>query len=274
MGTLPTVARWLAHMGEEPPLSGSRGSGTIFFSGCSLRCLFCQNFAISQQRQGEEVSLERLVDIMVTLQASGCHNINLVSPTPYVPLLAVAIDTARTRGLNIPIIYNSHGYDTTEALSCLQGRVDIFLPDMKYTDNKIAAMLSGASHYVETNLAALQTMFSQVGHLHEDPETGLATQGMMVRILVLPDNLEGAKAALDCLKKNFSIELSISLMAQYAPLYQAHLHPPLDRILKKNEYEEIVDYALELGFEHLWLQEPQSAFTGIPDFSEKDPFVF
>ncbi|MEW6440923.1 MAG: radical SAM protein [bacterium] len=268
------VARWLSHMGEEPPLSGARGSGTIFFSGCSLHCLFCQNHAISQQHQGEQVSVERLVEIMMELEGTGSHNVNLVSPTHFVPQAAAAIREARRRGLTVPVVYNSHGYDSREALALLDGLIDIYLPDRKYACNSTAEELSGVRGYREVNREALAAMFRQVGHLQEDARTGLAGRGMLVRILVLPGGLAGAKESLLELQRLFTPRLSISLMAQYTPLHGAVDRPPLDRTVTEDEYWEVVDFAQELGFSQLWIQEPQAAHVGVPDFSSETPFVF
>jgi len=273
-GLLPKVARWLPHMGEEPPLVGAQGSGTVFFTGCSLRCLFCQNFAVSQGDQGQEVSVERLAEIMLQLQGMGCHNINLVSPTHFAPQIARTVEEARGQGLQVPIVYNTHGYDTPEALAWMHGKVDIYLADMKYADDANARRFSGVEGYCEVNLEALRIMFSQVGHLVEDPRTGLATGGLLVRILVLPEGMEEAKASLQILKREFSTELCVSLMAQYAPVFKAHAHPPLDRTLNESEYEEVVGFALELGFTRLWLQEPAAAHVGLPDFAADRPFAF
>jgi putative pyruvate formate lyase activating enzyme len=261
-------------MGEEPPLVGTRGSGTVFFTGCSLRCLFCQNSAVSQGGQGREVSLERLAEIMLELQGMECHNVNLVSPTHYAPQIARAVEGARNQGLRIPIVYNTHGYDTPEALACMEGKVDIYLADMKYANDADARRLSGIEGYCEVNHEALRIMFAQVGHLVEDPRSGMAKRGLLVRILVLPEGLEGAKASLRLLKRELSTELCVSLMAQYAPVFKAHAHPPLDRTLTESEYEEVVDFALELGFTRLWLQEPAAAHVGVPDFSADRPFAF
>lgn len=273
-GLHPKVARWLPHMGEEPPLVGTQGSGTVFFTGCSLRCLFCQNFAVSQGGQGREVSVERLAEIMLELQGMECHNVNLVSPTHYAPQIARAVDDARNQGLRVPIVYNTHGYDTPEALAWMQGKVDIYLADVKYANDANARRFSGIEGYREVNHEALRIMFSQVGHFLEDPQTGLATRGLMVRILVLPEGLEGAKASLQTLKRHFSTELCVSLMAQYAPVFKAQEHPPLDRTLLESEYEDVVDFALGLGFTRLWLQEPAAAHVGVPDFAADTPFAF
>lgn len=273
-GLLPKVARWLPHMGEEPPLTGTHGSGTVFFSGCSLRCLFCQNFAISQNGEGEEISVRRLVEIMLELEGRGCHNINLVSPTHYAPQIALALEEAKERGLRVPVVYNTHGYDTPEALAWMRGKTDIYLADVKYADDAHGERFSGIQGYREVNLKALETMFSQVGHLQEDPETGLATRGLLVRILVLPEGIEGAKASLLTLKRLFSTDLCVSLMAQYAPLHKARECPPLHRPLLEGEYEETFRFAWESGFSRIWWQEPAAAYVGVPDFSAERPFTF
>ncbi len=273
-GRLPKVARWLSHMGEEPPLIGTQGSGTVFFTGCSMRCLFCQNFVISQLGEGEEIPIGRLAEIMFDLQAIGCHNINLVSPTHYAPQIAIAVEAAKKQGLAIPVVYNTHGYDTAEALSWMAGKVDIYLADVKYANDAQAERFSGIPGYSRINHEALRIMFSQVGHFQEDPETGLATRGLMVRILMLPEKIEGAKASLLHLKREFSTDLCVSLMAQYVPLHKATQCPPLDRTLEEGEYEEVLDFAQALGFTRLWYQEPAAAHVGAPDFSADAPFAF
>jgi putative pyruvate formate lyase activating enzyme len=273
-GRLPRVARWLAHTGEEPPLSGCSGSGTIFFSACSLRCIFCQNASISQSRVGEDVHPDRLAGIMLELQERGCHNINLVSPTHYAPPVSVAVEISRREGLSIPVVYNTHGYDSSEALACMNGKVDIYLPDMKYANDDLARELSGARGYRKTNREALGEMFAQVGHLREDPETGLAVRGMLVRILLLPGGLEGAKASLSYLKNRFSTDLAVSLMAQYAPVHKAVRREPLDRPLREEEYRSVVAFAEKLGFQRIWIQDLGAASVGVPDFSALDPFEF
>ena len=273
-GARARVAKALPHFGEEPPLTGERGAGTVFFSGCALRCLYCQNFQISQEGLGEEVSAEVLADTFLDLQRQGCHNLDLVSPTPHWPFIFEALELAIPRGLSLPVVYNTHGYDSEQALECLRDRVDIYLPDMKYANNEIARELSGVEEYRQANRSALRAMFAQVGHLVEDPDSGLARRGLLVRILVLPGRLEGAKASLVYLKSRFSTELAVSLMAQYAPLHMALSRPPLDRTLEAREYQEAVDSALELGFRRVWVQDLRAALTGVPDFSAETPFVF
>jgi putative pyruvate formate lyase activating enzyme len=261
-------------MGEEPPLIGTHGSGTVFFTGCSMRCIFCQNYTVSQQGEGVEISLERLVEIMLHLQAEGCHNVNLVSPTHYAPQIGLAVEAAKRQGLEIPVVYNTHGYDSPEALDWMAGKVDIYLADVKYANDAHAERFSGVRAYGRVNHEALRIMFSQVGHLQEDPETGLATKGLMVRILVLPGNKAGVQTSLLRLGRDFSTDLCVSLMAQYVPLYKAGECPPLDRRIQEQEYEEALESALSLGFTRLWVQEPAAAHVGVPDFSADVPFAF
>jgi putative pyruvate formate lyase activating enzyme len=255
-------------------VSGDRGSGTIFFTWCSLRCIFCQNAAISQHGHGTELNDEQLAGAMLELQGRGCHNINLVSPTHYAPQIATAVATARRNGLCLPIVYNTHGYDSADALSCMDGIVDIYLVDMKYARSDVAVELSGVRGYREANREALGEMFSQVGHLQVDPVSGLAIRGMLVRILLLPDGMEGAQASLSFLRNRFSTETAVSLMSQYAPVHLAEKRPPLDRVLRSGEYEETVAFAHRLGFRRLWLQEMSASTVGIPDFSATNPFEF
>jgi len=239
-----------------------------------LRCLFCQNAAISQAGEGREVTPEQLAGMMLDLESRGCHNINLVSPTHYAPPLAEAISLARRGGLSVPIVYNTHGFDSLEALACMNGHVDIYLVDMKYANDGTAKAFSGVDGYRGVNRTAVREMVSQVGLLREDPETGLGKRGVMVRILVLPGAGEGARGSLSFLKSRFSTDLPVSLMSQYAPLHRAGNHPPLDRALRPSEYHEVVAFAERLGFRKLWLQDMTASQVGIPDFSADDPFEF
>ena len=273
-GLLPRVAASVQHTGEEPPICGERGSGTIFFSGCSLRCVYCQNYQISQSRVGGDITPPRLAELMIDLQERGSHNINLVSPTQYVPQIHAAINMAKSMGLSVPVVYNSHGFDAPEALQLLDGAVDIYLPDLKYSDDEVAKRLSGVEGYVRASRKAISGMFDQVGHLEIDPGTGLAKRGLLVRVLVLPEGLAGVKESLLFLKDSFGTRLAISLMAQYHPVYRAKEFPPLDRPITASEYEEAVDDALALGFEEAWIQDRESTCVGIPDFTSERPFLF
>jgi len=227
-GALAVVNGYGPHHGEEDPLRGSRGSGTIFFTWCNLRCVYCQNWDISQKGQGREVTPEQLAGIMLQLQTMGCHNINLVSPSHVVAQIIAAVKIAAERGLNLPLVFNTGGYDSPEALALLDGIVDIYMPDMKYDDPETARRLSRARDYVEVNRAAVKEMHRQVGDLILD-QAGIARRGLLVRHLVLPENLAGTEAVAGFLAREISTHTYINLMAQYHPCYRADRYPPLDR---------------------------------------------
>lgn len=210
-GSILKIASHNLHHGEEPPISGSRGSGTIFFSGCSLRCAFCQNYPISQLLNGNEVTISKLSEYMLSLQTREAHNINLVSPTHFVPQIVEALWLAVKKGLKIPIVYNSGGYDDIEVLKCLEGIVDIYLPDMKYGDNKNALKYSGAKNYVEINRAAIGEMYRQAGELVTDKD-GAALKGLIIRHLVLPGNISNTEKVLEFIA-NLSKTIPVSLMS-------------------------------------------------------------
>ncbi len=261
------------HQGEEPFLVGGKGSGTIFFLGCNLRCQFCQNYQISRYTGGEpEISVPGLVDIFNDLKKSGALNINLVSPTPYVYQIAEAIKLAKQQNFDLPFVYNSHGYDSLEALKLMDGLIDIYLPDCKYSSNALAGKYSGVNNYVEVNQIALREMFRQVCHLKLN-EQEIAVNGLVVRHLVLPNNIENSLKVLDFLA-GFGREITISLMAQYHPLksLQTDISPELQRTLKPDEYQLVVDHALKLGLENCLTQELESHQNYIPDFTQKDAF--
>jgi len=267
------VAHIGLHHGEEPPISGSRGSGTIFFAGCNLRCVFCQNYQISQEFEQigiRTVSPRELATEMQRLEEAGAHNINLVSPSHLIFPLADAIEIARTQGLTIPIVYNSNGYDSVAALQQIRGLIDIFLPDLKYLGGNAAGALSFAPDYGVIVPEILREMFAQVGHLELD-DAGVARRGLLVRHLVLPGYLENS---LSCLRflAGLSRNLYLSIMSQYSPRHRAGEYPPLDRTLSKGEYEAVIDYALELGLENAFLQEFESNQEYLPDFSRTAPF--
>ena len=210
------VSSYGPHFGEESPLVGKYGSGTIFFTNCNLRCLFCQNYSISQLGEGERVSKEELALMMLSLQARGCHNINLVSPTHVVPQILEALDIAVESGLHVPLVYNTGGYDSVETLSILDGIVDIYMPDMKYGDENIARELSGIENYPQVNKAAIREMHRQVGDLQTSQE-GVAQRGLLVRHLVLPKGLAGTKDVVDFIAKEISANTYVNIMAQYHP---------------------------------------------------------
>jgi len=249
------VASWNVHLWEEPPISGFHGSGTIFFSDCTGRCLFCQNYPISQLGVGNIVPVERLAEMMLELQARGCHNINLVTPTHFVPQILAALPQAIAGGLHLPLVYNSSGYETVEVLRLLEGVIDIWLPDAKYADDGIARRLSGFSHYVEHNRAALREMYRQVGDELVLDARGLARRGMIVRHLVLPEGLAGTGEVLHWIATALSPRVHISLMDQYFPAHRAVGHPVLGRKITPQEYEEAL-YAFEAaGLMNGWRQE-------------------
>ncbi len=275
------ISASLLHYGEEPPISGYDqalgGSGTIFFTGCVLRCPFCQNWQISQSTGQSEVEIDRAAEIMLGLQEQGAFNINLVSPTPFVRPLVEALTLAKSRGLAIPVVYNTGGYDSLCALALLDGLVDIYLPDIKIAGDQSASRaqrILGAANYAAVNRAALKEMFRQVGHLRFD-ERGLATGGLLVRHLVLPGDLAQSAEVLPWLAETFGGGLYLSLMAQYSPAYllaQAPENfgdlPELTRGLTAVEYSQAVDIAWECGLENTFVQELSAAENYLPDFDE------
>ena len=254
-GAEPKVASWTLHPWEEPPISGSRGSGAIFFSGCVGRCLFCQNYPISQLGVGNVVSVERLAEMMLELQGRGAHNLNLVTATHFVPQVMAALLQAIPQGLHLPLVYNCGGYDALETLRLLDGVIDIYLPDAKYADDEVARRLSGFRRYVEANRAALREMYRQVGEELILDEEGMAVRGLIVRHLVLPGGIAGTKETLRWLAENLSRRVHISIMAQYFPAHKAIGHPLLGRKITAEEYEEALRACEEAGFEYGWKQE-------------------
>ncbi|HEB31451.1 MAG TPA: radical SAM protein [Spirochaetes bacterium] len=251
-GLLPEISSYNIHRGEEPPISGTRGSGTIFLTGCSLRCSFCQNYPISQLRNGNEVSVKELSDCMISLQERGAHNINFVSPTHFVPQLVEALMLAVIKGLKIPIVYNSGGYDNVEVLKCLDGIVDIYLPDMKYSDDARALEYSNAPGYVEINRAAVKEMYRQVGELKTDRE-GVAVRGLIIRHLVLPGNISNTEKVLESIAR-ISTSIHVSLMSQYFPAHRAVSMNNLKRKLNRDEYLEASNILADLGLVNGWTQ--------------------
>ena len=248
------IASSNAHTGEEPPISGERGSGTIFFTNCTMSCVFCQNYPISQLGNGREISLEELSDAMLDLQSRGVHNINFVTPTHYSAQIAKAVFNARKRGLKIPILYNCSGYERVETLKLLEGTIDIYLPDIKYSDNEIARKYSGAGDYVEINRAALKEMKRQVGDLRVDDE-GIAVKGLIIRHMVLPGNIENTKKSLEFIARELSPDTFVSLMAQYHTAHKSNMFPELSRGLTPEEYDEAVSCLESLGIHNGWTQE-------------------
>jgi putative pyruvate formate lyase activating enzyme len=249
-GARAVVYRYGPHHGEEDPLRGWNGSGTIFFSRCSLRCVFCQNWDISQKGLGEEVEAEELAAIMLALQAEGCHNINLVTPSHVVAQVIAAVAIAADGGLRLPLVYNSGGYDSPEALALLDGVIDIYMPDMKYGDSAIARKYSRVPDYVAVNQAAVRAMHRQVGDLVLD-EQGLAQRGLLVRHLVLPGGLAGTEQVLAFLAEEISRHTYLNLMDQYHPCYRADEYPPLNRPLESAEFAHALALARQHGLRRL-----------------------
>jgi putative pyruvate formate lyase activating enzyme len=248
-GEQAVVASAGPHLGEERPLVGRHGSGTIFFAWCSLRCRYCQNASISQRGEGGPVTPEALAETMLALQRRGCHNINLVTPTHVVPQILAATQIAAERGLHIPLVYNTGGYDSLETLSTLDGVVDIYMPDMKYADPEVAERYSRVRDYPAINQAAVREMHRQVGDLQLD-ERGIAQRGLLVRHLALPEGLAGTGEIVRFLA-GLSKNTYLNVMAQYRPCYEAYDLPPLDRPLTAAEYREAVRLALDAGLERL-----------------------
>jgi putative pyruvate formate lyase activating enzyme len=261
-GTEIIVGSWNVHRREEPPISGTRGAGTIFFGGCQARCTYCQNYWLSQLGHGIRVGPERLAAMMLELQRKGVHNIDLVTPTHYVPQILKALVIAADRGLHIPLVYNCAGYEHVHTLRLLDGVVDIYLPDAKYASNAEAMRTSKMHHYVEYNRAALQEMYRQVGGLVLDDD-GIAVRGLIVRHLVMPNGHAGTPAVLRWLAENLGPDIGVSVMDQYFPAYKAHDDPELSRRLTWTEYREALDVVEELPFEHLFLQEDRTQIDTI-----------
>ena len=241
-GKLAVISSYGPHFGEEAPLVGTCGSGTIFFTNCNLKCLFCQNYSISQLGDGNEITKEELAKIMVTLQDKGCHNINLVSPTHVVPQILEALEIAINLGLRLPLVYNSGGYDASETLEILDGIVDIYMPDMKYDDEKTAEELSGIKNYPSINRTALKEMYRQVGDLRIN-EDGIAVRGLLIRHLVLPNELAGTKEIMKFIAEEISPNSYVNVMSQYHPCYKAFSIRQLNRPLSKQEFLEAVNAA-------------------------------
>ena len=244
------VSSYGPHFGEEAPLVGKHGSGTIFFANCNLTCLFCQNYSISQLGEGQKASAEELAGMMLALQAKGCHNVNLVSPTHVIPQILEALELAVQLGLHLPLVYNSGGYDSVQTLRMLDGIVDIYMPDMKYDDEGIARELSGIENYPEINRAAIKEMHRQVGDL-EMNQDAVGQRGLLVRHLVLPHGLAGTRGIVDFLSKEISRNTYVNIMGQYHPCYRAFQVPSLGRGVSSSEFLEALVLAGEAGLSRL-----------------------
>ena len=254
------VSSYGPHMGEEDPLRGWRGSGTIFFTRCNLRCQYCQNHDISQTDTGDEAEPETIAGMMLELQTLGCHNINFVSPSHVVPQIMAAVLIATQAGLQIPLVYNTGGYDSMAMLKLLDGVIDIYMPDMKYSDPEIARRYSKIRNYPQINQAAVKEMHRQVGDLQVD-DRGVAQRGLLVRHLVLPDNIAGTEEIVKFLSDEISPDTYLNLMDQYRPAYKAHLYPELNRRLTSQEYQAAVQAALSTGLRRLDERKSKFWFT-------------
>ena len=249
-GDKPFVSSWGPHFGEERPLVGTHGSGTIFFGNCNLGCIFCQNYTISHLGEGSEMTHERLAEIMLELQARGCHNINLVTPTHQMPMILHALSMAAGQGLDLPIVYNCGGYESLEAVGLLDGVVDIYMPDFKYSDSKMSLLYSKAMDYPAVAKTVIREMHRQVGDLVMD-QSGVAVQGLLLRHLVLPNGIAGTREVVRFVAEELSRNTYVNIMDQYRPCYKAFDHPPLNRLITENEFTEAVKLALEAGLTRL-----------------------
>ena len=279
-GRLPIVSSHTAHFGEEPPLVGSRGAGNIFFGNCNLRCVYCQNYQISQTHKEQlrnQVSHERLAEMMLELQARGCHNINFVSPTHFVPQMARAILIAAHSGLRLPIVYNTNSYDSVEVLKLLNNIVDIYLPDLKYADDDSGYLYSKVRSYREVSRQALKQMFDQTGDELVFDNDGLLRRGLVIRLLVLPNDIGSIRESIEWIRDELSPRVAISLMAQYYPTHQAATNQRyvlLSRRIREMEWLKAVTALEELGMDEGWVQEFDcAAYYYRPDFTDADrPF--
>lgn len=255
------------HKWEEPCLVGEKGAGTIFFSHCNLKCVFCQNFKISHEGFGKEIEVERLAEIFLEQQERGAANIELITPTHYVPQICSAIDSAKKFGLKIPVVYNSNAYENLETLDLLKNRVDIFLPDLKYFSDELAKNYSNAPNYFETATAAIKKMFELVGEIKFN-SSGLMTRGVIVRHLILPNERHDSIKITDWLYKTFGDKIFISLMNQYTPIFRAKDYKKISRRLTTFEYNSVVNHAADIGIKNCFVQTGQAAGENfIPNFN-------
>lgn len=254
------------HNFEEPCISGENGSGTVFFSNCNMNCVFCQNYKISQQGLGREISIEELAEIFIDEQNKNAENINLVTPTMYVYHIIEAIKIAKNKGLKIPIVYNSNGYENVETIKKLDGYIDIYLPDLKYYDDDLAFKYSGVKNYFENATSAIKEMYNQVGSPVLD-ENGMMKKGLIIRHLVLPNNIQNSKDVLKWVNDNIDKNVFVSVMAQYFPTNRAKEFPEINRKLTKEEYEEIENYLYSLDLDNGYIQElGEHEEEYVPDF--------
>ena len=279
-GRLPIVSSYTAHFGEEPPLVGTHGAGNIFFGNCNLRCVYCQNYQISQTHKEQlknEVTHERLAEMMLELQAKGCHNINFVSPTHFTPQMARSILLAAEQGLRVPIVYNTNAYDAVNVLQLLEGIVEVYLPDLKYADDEAGYLYSKVRSYKEYSRLALKEMFRQTGPDLVFDESGLLKRGLVVRLLVLPNDVACIEESIEWIRDELSPRVAISLMAQYYPTHQAETNNRfilLSRRIRESEWMKATSALETLGMEEGWVQELDGAsYYYRPDFTDSEkPF--
>lgn len=258
------------HMFEEPCISGENGSGTVFFSNCNLNCIYCQNYEISNLGKGKEITIEHLAEIFLKQQEKNAHNINLVTPTMYVYQIIEAIKIAKSKGLNIPIIYNSNGYENIETIKLLNGYIDVYLPDLKYYTNELSKKYAKVDNYFETATKAIKEMYNQVGQAKFD-ENGLIKKGVIIRHLVLPNHIQNTKNILKWISDNMPDDIYVSVMAQYFPTYKAKDDDLINRKLNKKEYNEVLNYLYSLDLENGYIQElglHEEEYVPNFDFSE------
>lgn len=267
MAELPVVARAALHKWEEPCISGIKGSGTIFFSGCNLKCVFCQNFKISNENYGKQITVDNLRKLYFDLISQGAHNINLVNPTHFIEPIIQSLD----RPLPVPIVYNSSGYENVSSIELLKNKIQIYLPDLKYADNTIAKKYSKVDNYFEITTNAIIEMYKQVGNYEFDTD-GIMQKGVIIRHLVLPSNIENTFKVIDWVKNNFKNgEIIFSLLNQYIPYGKAYLYPEINRKLFKTEYKKVEQYLFDSGIEDGYIQELSSAKDNyIPPFNIKE----
>lgn len=275
-GALPIVSAYCRHFGEEPALTGTRGVGNIFFGNCTMHCVYCQNHEISAQWKSEQthtVSTERLAEIMLELQGEGAHAIGLVSPTHFVPQIVRALIFAVTHGLSLPLIYNTNAYDSVNVLRLLDGIVDIYLPDLKYAENEFGYRYSRVKLYTDVSHAAVSEMHRQLGSGVTVDEEGLVRRGLIIRHLVLPNDIASSTEQLKWIRDSFGNRVTLSIMAQYFPAHKAEHTELLDRRIRVREYERVLDALRECEFDNGWIQEYESSDCYRPDFSFRDaPF--
>jgi len=266
MGMSPRISKVMLHMWEEPCISGTNGSGTVFFSGCNLRCVFCQNYKISQEEVGEEVDPSGLAAIFLSLESQGAHNINLVNPTHFITSIVEAIDIARQMGLKIPFVYNTNGYESVDSLKLLEGKIEVYLPDIKYFNKEASLKYSGVSNYFEICKEAVWEMYRQVGMPKFD-ECGIIIKGLIIRHLILPSLSKDSLKVLEFVSDKFPKEIFVSIMSQYIPYYRANRFSEINRKLTKFEYDRVLEYFYSLGLNNGYMQERESASKAfIPEF--------